>query len=371
MTSVDDLASTPAPGGWAPGLAWDGDAGTLTTHADRTPDAGTWSDVMEFFGMDPEKFVIDGPVRHSAWEVPGHGVQHAYRARVVARPERAWTVEEIADRISAPVEPVAAPVGDAPLTVMVSDQHIGKSEMEGAGTPYLVDKWKRSVLSALGGARYPAVNVVLGGDTIEGHVSQGGKNIGQSDLTLTEQIITAQHLVAWTVREAARHAPVVHVAAVPGNHTETTRVVGVPMTDNWDLLIARNAEQAWNMAGGGADVRWHYPAPGTGDVTWSDGAATMTAVHGHTFRGQMSGAEKWWSGHIANGLAPAESTILLAGHFHNFQMANWARNRWIIFAPALERKSTWFVNRTGSTATPGVLSFTTSGGTPVGVTVHG
>ena len=85
MSSLSDLDQvSSSPNGWESGLKWDGDAGVITTPAmDSPPDLQAWGHVLKKFGLDPEKYAIDGKVRHSAWEVPGHGVQHAYILLIV------------------------------------------------------------------------------------------------------------------------------------------------------------------------------------------------------------------------------------------------------------------------------------------------
>ena len=84
----------------------------------------------------------------------------------------------------------------------------------------------------------------------------------------------------------------------------------------------------------------------------------------------MAGAEKWWAGMAVNGREPGAAQILLAGHFHSMQISNFTEDRWIMFGPSLEQQSTWFAEKTGTTARAGVLTFDTEHGTPMNITVH-
>lgn len=372
--NIDALKSlnTPAPTGWTPGVQWDGEQGFVTTQPSEDPDAPRderWDSVLERFGLDPERYMVDGPVRHSAWDVPGHGIQHAHKARIVERPERRFDVEDLLDAVYAdPNYPDNPRSGWR--TIMLSDTHIGKSAEDGGGSDILVQRWRDSVDRALEDGPFEGINLVFGGDLIEGYVSQHGKNIGGCDLTLTEQIRVASHLVSDTVQKCLEAASEVIVAAIPGNHGESTRVSNVSMTDSHDLQIVNSVQQALELARLDDRVSFCYPEPNTGDVTYSAGDLTYTVVHGHRFSGgPVNGAEKWWSGQITNDRPAAAADVLLLGHFHGMRAWSWTARRWIMCAPALETESRWFANSTGATGNPGVLVFDDVDGKPANISI--
>lgn len=372
--NIDALKSlnTPAPTGWTPGVQWDGEQGFVTTQPGTDPDEPRderWDEVLQRFGLDPERYMVDGPVRHSAWDVPGHGIQHAHKARIVERPERRFDVEDLLDAVYA-----APDYPDNPRsgwrTIMLSDTHIGKSLEDGGGTDIIISRWKNSADRALEDGPFEGINLVFGGDLIEGYVSQHGKNIGGCDLTLTEQIRVASHMVSDTIQQCLGAAEEVVVAAVPGNHGESTRVANVSMTDSHDLQIVNNVQQALELARLDDRVSFYYPEPNTGDVTYTAGDLTYTVVHGHRFSGgPVNGAEKWWSGQITNDRPPASSDVLLFGHFHGMRAWSYTARRWIMCAPALETQSTWFANSTGATGNPGVLIFDDVDGKPANISI--
>ena len=374
LDALKNLTQPPAPKGWEPGVQWHGHEGFVTTQPtsdSEGPRDDQWDHVLEQFGLNPEQYMIDGPVRHSVWDVPGHGTQRAYRARIVLRPERTFDIEDVLECIYGEFEPVDHSGTPAWRNIVLSDTHIGKSEEDGGGTEKIIERWKNGVTVALSPqSTYEGVNIILGGDTIEGYVSQDGKGIGSCDLTLTEQIRVANHLVSWTIQEALGVAPVVNVAVCPGNHGESTRQAQVSMTDSWDVQIVNNVQQAMDMAGLSDRVNFYYPAPGTGDVTWTAGDTTFTLVHGHKFKGgPVKGAESWWSGQITNDRPAKDSHVLVYGHFHGYRSWCYTRNRWIMSAPALEDQSTWFANQTGATAFPGVLCFDTAESRPWNINI--
>ena len=372
--NIDALKNlnTPAPTGWTPGVQWDGEQGFVTTQPSTDPDTPRderWDEVLQRFGLDPERYVVDGPVRHSAWDVPGHGIQHAHKARIVERPERRFDVEDLLDAVYADPNYPGNPRSGW-RTIMLSDTHIGKSEEDGGGSDILVQRWRDSVDRALEDGPFEGINLVFGGDLIEGYVSQHGKNIGGCDLTLTEQIRVASHLVSDTVQKCLEAASEVIVAAIPGNHGESTRVSNVSMTDSHDLQIVNSVQQALELARLSDRVSFYYPEPNTGDVTYSAGDLTYTVVHGHRFSGgPVNGAERWWSGQITNDRPAAAADVLLFGHFHGMRAWSYTARRWIMCAPALETESRWFANSTGATGNPGVLVFDDVDGKPANISI--
>ena len=375
MSSIDDLRrlTTPPPTGWEPGLQWDGQTGHVTTPpmaAGETPDGDTWNHVLEKFGLDPARYMIDGPVRHSAWDVPGHGVQTSHRARIVERPERTFDVERLLEDMYLDPEDIPTGRGQVWRTVQIGDTHIGKGALDGGGSDHIIQQWKRSVTAALDCAPRAGIHLAFLGDLIEGQVSQGGANIAGNDLTLTEQLRVARHLVLWTIQRAMEVAPRVIVSATAGNHGETTRLQNRPFTDSYDLDIVHAVQQAIELTDLAEYVDFYYPEPDDAHVTYQVGDTVFTCAHGHLFRGKMTGAERWWADMTINGHAPGAAQILLAGHFHSAQISNYTENRWILFGPSLERHSNWIQQRTGATARAGVLTFDTEHGTPMNITIH-
>lgn len=374
MTDINDLRKLPTapPTGWSPGLEWNGESGHVTAPpmpAGETPDDDTWDHVLERFGLDPSRYAIEGKVRQSAWDVPGHGTQVSYRANIVERPERAFDIEELLDNIYIDPEDTPTGKGQTWRTLQIGDTHIGKGHLDGGGSQHIINQWKESVTKALNTGPRAGIHIAFLGDLIEGQVSQHGKNIAGMDLTLTEQLRVARHLVLWTIQQAIQTAPRVIVSATAGNHGETTRVQNRPFTDSYDLDIINSVQQAIELTDLSDYTAFYYPEEGTAHVTYNVGNTTFCAAHGHLFRGKMQGAEKWWQGMTINNQPPGAAHILMAGHFHSMQVSNFTADKWIMFSPSLERKSTWFNERTGTTARAGILTFDTRDGTPTNITI--
>lgn len=366
LDKLKALTTPPAPSGWTPGVQWDGETGSVTTYPREDAEAPRneqWDSVLERFGLDPQRYMVDGPVRHSAWDVPGRGVQHSHRARIVERPERRFNVEDLLDTMC---DYIPSPAADTSnwRTVVLADCHVGKAAEDGAGSDMLVRRWMDSVTTAVtDAAPHKGINLMVAGDVIEGYTSNNGAGIAQTDLTLQEQIRVASWLLRDSVELSLEHADEVIVSVCPGNHSEATRQQHRPMSDNFDVLIAANVEMAMKDLYPDR-LSFYYPERQRGSVTYTAGDATFTLVHGHKFKGKMNGAEKWWGGHVNNGRPPSAASILVAGHFHGMEVKNWTKDRWIVFAPALEDESTWLSEIDGSTSRPGMLYFDTRGGEP-------
>lgn len=373
MSSLDDLgaiAPEPPPG-FTPGLHLDGDEGYVTTVPTEDNHADVAS-VLKAAQLNPDDFIVDWAraARITAHlDAAGNLVQRWLKFPVTRKPQRTFDVQQLVANIHTPVKKPRKAKNDAALTLMLSDQHIGKAAEAGGGTDMIIERWKQSVSRALVGGTRRAINLVFGGDTIEGYISQGGNNINETDLVLSEQLQVAQQMVSWTIQQCMPLTRELHVSVVPGNHAETTRVQNVPIGDNFDVMIVKNVEQAMKLAGLDDRIAFHYPTMVDGSVTYEVVGTRFTVAHGHKFKGQMKGAENWWAGHITNGRHPKDSHVLLAGHFHNFQASNWTRDRWILFAPSLENESTWFANSTGSTSQPGALVFESRDGMPSNIRI--
>ena len=356
-------------------MKWDGTAGYVTTPPSNEKGEVTdesWSHVLERYGLDPERYAVEGPVQHTAWDVPGHGTQYSYRAKIVERPERAFDTEELVGKIHEPIplEYLGDTGNPGWRTIMLGDTHIGKSRVDGAGSDHLVEAWQRSVTNALDCGPREGIHLAILGDLIEGYVSQGGRGIAGCDLTLAEQNRVARHLVLWTIQQAAKVAPRVIVGTVPGNHGEVTRQQNRPPGDSHDIDIVSAVQLAVENSPLSDRVTFLYPAESEAHMTYRAGDTTFTLAHGHHFSGKMAGAEKWWSGMAVNDRAPAAAQVLLAGHFHSMQVSNFTKDRWIVFGAALENESAWFANKTGTTSRAGVVSFDTVDGTPTGIGIH-
>lgn len=373
MTSIRDIIDlpTPPPVPWKAGVDWEGDVGEIRTGVTQDPsdEPGDeqWDFLFKRFGLDPEKVKIVGPVRGSTWDVPGHGTFYAWKARFEQRPEHSSDIEELLDIVWTEDEYVPVATDEGWRTLQIGDTHLGKGELDGGGSELLARRWKSAVEAALKLDMFSleGIHLAFMGDLIEGEVSQGGKNIANNDLLLSESLTLARHLVVWTIEQALEAAPRVIVSAIPGNHGETGRIQNRPLHDSHDIDIVRCAQLVFDHIPDYKDrIDWYYPSPGTGHLVYEVGDTVFASAHGHLFKAQLKGAEDWWRGMSAAGHPAGAANILMAGHYHSSLISNFQKDKWIAFSAALETKSTWINERNGVTSKPGILTYKTAAGEP-------
>ena len=376
MTSIDDLKnlSTPAPTGFKPGIEWTGDTGHVTVAAKpgEEPDRDKINGVIDsspFLTSDEVEVDWSSKPRVSIHhDDNGNAIQIWYKLPLMRRRKGGKDVDDVLDLIYDDI-PKPKLRGYAWRTIQIGDTHIGKSALDGAGSDLLVKRWKESITNILDMGTVQGIHLAFMGDLIEGENSQGGKNIANNDLTLTESLRVARHLVSWTIQEALHHAQEVIVSAVPGNHGDTTRLQNRPLTDSHDLDIVSAVQQAFELTEHKDRITWYYPEEGTGHLVYEVDGTIFASAHGHLFKGMLKGAENWWAGMSVSGAPAGAAHILMAAHYHSPLVSNYTRNKWICFGAALEDKSTWLNEQNGASSQPGMLTYLTDGGKPYGFTI--
>ena len=376
MASIDDLKnlSTPAPTGFKPGIEWTGDTGHVTVAAKpgEEPDRNKINGVIDsspFLSSDEVEVDWSSKPRVSIHhDDNGNAIQIWYKLPLMRRRKGGKDVDDVLDLIYDDI-PTPQDCGGGWRTIQIGDTHIGKSALDGAGSDLLVKRWKESITNALHVSMVSGIHLAFMGDLIEGENSQGGKNIANNDLTLTESLRVARHLVSWTIQEALHHAENVIVSAVPGNHGDTTRLQNRPLTDSHDIDIVSAVQQAFELTEHKDRIKWYYPEEGTGHLVYEVDGTIFASTHGHLFKGMLKGAENWWAGMSVSGAPAGAAHILMAAHYHSPLVSNYTRNKWICFGAALEDKSTWLNEQNGASSQPGMLTYLTDGGKPYGFSI--
>lgn len=368
--NLDDLKDlpTPPPVGFQPGIDWDGNTGHITVSTPgREPKPDEINKVLDtapFLNSDEIEVDWSSKPRVSIHHDDAGQVRQVwYKLALRKRNDYAEDVEDIVDLIYDDIQ-IPKVESTAWRTIQIGDTHIAKSAIDGAGSAMLVKRWKESVLNALSLGASKGIHLAFMGDLIEGDNSQGGRNIANNDLTLTESLRVARHLVAWTIQEALLHSREVVVSTVPGNHAETTRIQNRPLTDSHDIDIVSAVQQAFDMTDHANRVKWYYPNEGSGHVVYEVDGTIFASTHGHLLKGMLKGAENWWAGMSASGEPAGAAHILMAAHYHSPLIANYTRNKWICFGAALEDKSTWLNEQNGASSVPGMLTYLTKSGRP-------
>lgn len=361
------LVGSKHPSGWEPGVAWDGDAGTLTTHPlDSEPN--DWSELLAVWNLDPEVFEVVEPVQYRAWDAPDPegGLRRLFYYKAVIR--RRVAGQQSVDELLAvlgrkrPKKPPEGSEDGFVYCVPAGDLQIGKPDGDGSEgtierfavkTDAAVDRLKE-----LRRLKRPISAIMLPwlGDCVEGLVSQGGAlaAAGRLDLTMTEQLRVYRRLMLHQIQQFAPLSDRIIVPVVPGNHDEVQRVGKVQRRydDSWALEGAVAVADALKLAPGYEHVSFVFPGRDELTITLDVAGTPVGFAHGHQFGRDPV---KWWSGQ-AHGMQPIGSaTLLLAAHLHHLRVEQGGAKTFIQI-PALDGGSTWWRHKTGQDAPAGMVS---------------
>lgn len=362
---------------WEPSVKPTGRDGSLLVTTVGTGESNNSSILLREAGFDISHYAIDEKrgIQHKEWDAlrrkwiaddsdaGGHYEtvkerMQGHRFTVVERviPIDLSELESVVskqDRVDAHKE---LGWGDSVHLVALGDLQLGKLESPWEG---VVHRFNEAIEASITEARNShATEIVIAwmGDCIEGFVSQGGRNAWRTTLTLTEQIRITRRLMLRAI-DAYLDAGFadIRVLSVPGNHDEAVRSpVGTRSDDSYalDALIAVGEAMQLNKERyGGVQVL----VPGTDGigVTLELAGVKVAFIHGHQFRPNQHW--KWWEGQALGATQYGACDVLFTGHGHHTHIEERA-HRTFAMVPSLESKSTWWVQKTGQTGNPGVLT---------------
>ncbi|NKS29222.1 hypothetical protein GS534_00570 [Rhodococcus hoagii] len=369
MSLADDIANTPRsePAGKG-SIDVTPDGASVNNVVVTSPILDDWAPVFALFNLNADEFeVVDDTVRMSTWQQSARTKDgdrdiiqlYSYNAKFMRRRSRI----SVEDLLSATVD--VKPVGDrsagaAAFVLATGDWQLGKADGDGAtGTVARIRRQIALAAEAFHSAKdrhnIGHLHLALLGDHVEGGVSQGGRNMWRTELTITEQQQLYRRLITEAVRTLAPLAETMTIAAVPGNHGDAIRQpVGTRADDNWDVdgLIAVSEALAFNPDAFG-HVECIVSARDEVDVCIDLAGTRIGHTHGHMMRPGKHW--DWWKGQAFGGSDLAEADILLAGHLHHLHLEENG-DRLFCQVPSLESESTWYRHRTGERGKPGMVS---------------
>ena len=333
------------------------------------PDQSDWSKVFERFGLSSDHFEIVGDsVRMSSWDQSSsykgdrdHVQMYSFRA-VFRR--KALVGDRDISRIIEKVQSIdftPARSGRPEAFIhAVGDLQLGK--MDGDGTEGIVERFYASVAAAVQRVKqqgfYKHIHAAWLGDCVEGQVSQSGRNLWRTTLTLTEQIDLLENLMLHQISELAPLCERLTVVSVPGNHDEAIRQpVATRPDDSHAVQALRSVTKAIRMSPAFNHVETYWPAPDEMTVTLDVAGSKITHAHGHQWR--RGKHWEWWEGQTFGGHEPGEARVLLCGHEHHHTIDTRSK-RTFIRVPSFESESTWWRHKTGQVGDPGGVYMTTA-----------
>lgn len=360
------------PEGWEPGVVWNGNEGTVTTSGIPIEEAADWSAVLKVWGLDPDHFQVVEPILFNVWGNPEGVPNRQWKGKVVRKGISSGAdVQELAEEIKKhKSKKVDFSHGDSAMVVALSDLQIGKGEGGGtvgtvkrfmAGISEVEARWKELVKS---GRNLDRLIVVGLGDVVEGCTGFYDMQEYQTDLDRREQVTVARRIIVKALTTWASFAPMIIVAAIPGNHGENRKNGKAYTTfgDNDDVAVFEQVAEIIGANEAYDHVKFVFPK---NELTLTlDIHGTIVGIaHGHQARGGGNSSGKignWWAKQ-ALGMQPvADATLLLTGHYHHLSITEHGA-RTHIQAPSLDGGSQWFTETSGSNARSGIMTLVVNG----------
>ncbi|MBV6758384.1 hypothetical protein [Rhodococcus opacus] len=341
--------------------------------ADEQPQA--FDELIAKHGLEGWRVDPDKPRRVSRWQGFNGDWLEADRFYVIPDPtgNGATRLAEYLEAIqSAPPVEVYDTGGRAVSNFQASDLQIGK--IDGGGTDGILAAFRAALHRARNEHEWAAERFDIGaihapfpGDCIEGIVSQSGRNIWRTDLTVTEQRAVFERLLYETVDAFAGYALPLHISVVNGNHDQATRVQNTRPGDGWATSAADSLRNglALNPDAYG-HVTVHTPDPERGYMTIQILDTVYTIVHGHQWR--RGKAMTWWAEQSFHGQNPGAAHLLIHGHEHVWSYEATA-DRLRICSPTFDGGSNWFREHHGAESRRGGLFYVTTGRHATGITL--
>ena len=392
-TTAPTPKATPAPKGYAPGIEYENGrpAYINTPPAPHADSPGDYQAILDSFGWplpdgarlelvsaayDPAAWHRDQPwtddpdapyrktpaVTRAVWR---------YRFRVTYDHATITTADldamvAIAQRGTGKRTP-ATPKTEDSYVVCLSDLQLGKGgEGDDATDGYQVTVQRAlDILETIAidiRKVKPAEIVLLDvGDAIES-CQNTSTQARTNSLDMIDQLRVWQRILMRYIKRLSPLAPSMTVAGVPSNHGRFRLAPKTPASGPWDdygLLAISNAQDAVELGLPGADIKFAYPKRNHESLTIETSGTRLGVFHGH----QANSPDRVpdWIGKQAAGRQPLmDASVLVSGHYHNFQYRTILGDRKWLQCPTLDVGSSWYTRASGEWSAPGVLVFRTS-----------
>ena len=372
MNSVQRIEPRQRQAEWLPGVAWQGEEGTVTTQPMEGDNAPDWSGVLRMWGLDPDAFAVVEPVLFNVWGDTSGVLNRQWKGKVVRKGKNEVAdiealIQEIRKHKPKPPKPF---VGNASLVICASDWQVGKRD--GDGLKGLVGRWLQAIddvefrLKELRrmGRSIDSIVVLCLGDLVEGCDGHYDIQTFTVEVDRRDQVKIARRLLRDALIRWSKIVPEITVAAIGGNHGEN-RKNGKTFTtfgDNDDVALVESVAEIF---GANPEAYGHIKFAIPTDelsLTLEVKGKIIGITHGHLARagaGPEAKLRRWIADQTLGRQAIGDCDILISGHYHSLKLADWGGVKWIQ-APALDGGSVWWRQSTGEIADVGVLTFLVS-----------
>lgn len=368
------------PAGWEPGVAMEGNFGSLIVSVPTPEPPKDWSDLLAIWDLDPEVFEVVEPVEYRAWDANlGRDAEgnacvqrfYYYKARVqrigMVSPEVQDVAELIADvKRYKPRKPRSLTDETSAFVVALADWQLGKADGDGTlGSVErilsMIDSVEQRIrlLRKLG--RKMGTCYIFGiGDLFENCDGHYDIQTFTVELDRRDQIKVGRRLLIEAIKRWSTYFERVVVSGVAGNHGENRKdgKAFTTLADNDDVAVFEQVHDALIENSAFDHVSFAIPDDRL-EVVLDVAGVSLGIAHSH--QAKTSGAMpqmkvwNWWKGQMAGRQPAGDADILITGHFHHFSCVEWGP-RTHFQCPAMDGGSDWFRNMTGADGTPGTIT---------------
>ena len=379
----DQLAQSKPPSGWEPGVQLDGNTGSITSRPtdQKLPD---WRSLLLSWGFDPELYEVLDPVQIRTWDAFSKGENGIetkqlwyhranIRRRTSADADAQALLTKIGKRRPLKIDPSVST--SSYFVVPLADLQIGKGE--GGGTPATIVRTESVIDQAVTrfkelrklGRKVDKVAILNAGDSIENACGWYSEQAFTVDLNRRDQVRIARRLFDSAIEAFTPLASEVIVSTCDSNHGENRvgNKSGTDQRDNAELEIFESLQEAYAKNPSRYD-HIKFVLPDDASVTMLDLGIPIALAHGHRAPSGSSAAVKqtnWWKGQSLGGHPAGDARLLLTGHYHHAALQVDYGRTWIQL-PSLDGGSKWLTDKTGQHSPPGLLTFVTDPGSPLG-----
>lgn len=359
-----DKRNLPPKESWRPHLELDSDGGYFVSSPRKPDESPDHAELLAEFDLNAADWIVTN-VRRSKWQRYDGEWLESFRVNLAPAQARAMMLDaselEAEIRKWRPSKSAKPTSGDLTAMFISGDTQYGKDAGDGtAGTVRRgfdaiedsLRRWKELKGRGIGQIALPQL-----GDCIEGSVSQGGKILGRTDLSVTAQVRLGRRMLLEWVKAFAPLTDRLLIPVVPGNHDEPHRQTLTDPMDSWQVEIVAQVLDICKENPNLQHVEGIFAEPDNSTLTVNLSGEHVAFAHGH----QIRNPEQWFAGQALGQTAVGSANLLISAHFHHYQVRQFGPRLWVQI-PSLDGGSPWFRDRRGLDSPTGLVSLVVGDG---------
>lgn len=366
LENLEPAKKVLSPGGFRPGVEFDGTEGTATTPGyDTEPE--NFDDFLISAGLNPDEIDVIPPIRTSRWQQREDGEWlTSYRftfRRKTANIDLPLLMSEAKKKAGKPKPITKQP---AALVVLWSDLQVGKVDYRGNSADLVerVELMQSRLVKMVKEQKPEKIIFCDLGDTVEnfGNANETAQ-LQSNDLSIMSQVDLATTFAWQTLKMLYPYCQDILYASVGSNHCQwrvNKQTVG-RAEDDWGVFIGRQLARLSGEAGLG--IRFIEPQPHDESLAidvFEDGFHILGVVHGHQAK-RPDSVSQWWRGQAFGRQPIADASLLVHGHWHHLRVTEMGStprgtSRFLVMAPTMDNGSGWWKKVTGEDSVPGLAT---------------